>query len=83
MCPNNFLSLEILVGFNNQESCREIFILELQNKSQLLFSGKGREEIETSDIEDDLSSYVSNLSYQQNIDKESLGEGSRLLFELK
>ncbi|KAL5260632.1 hypothetical protein ACHWQZ_G010696 [Mnemiopsis leidyi] len=38
--------------------------------------GKGREEIETSDIEDDLSSYVSNLSYQQNIDKESLGEGS-------
>ena len=36
--------------------------------------------METSDIEDDLSSYVSNLSYQQNIDKESLGEGSKLFF---
>ncbi|XP_063679567.1 interferon-related developmental regulator 2-like [Bolinopsis microptera] len=37
--------------------------------------GKAREELETSDIEDDLSSYVSNLSYQ-HIDKDSIGSGS-------
>ena len=47
------------------------------NSQYLSFLGKGREELETSDIEDDLSSYVSNLSYQQHIDRESLGEGSK------
>jgi len=38
---------------------------------------KDRKNIEeTSDIEDDISSYVSNMSYQNNLERESIGEGS-------
>jgi len=38
---------------------------------------KGRKNVEeTSDIEDDISSYVSNMSYQNNLERESIGEGS-------
>lgn len=38
---------------------------------------KGRKNVEeTSDIEDDISSYVSNMSYQNNLERESVGEGS-------
>lgn len=38
---------------------------------------KGRNrEIECSDYEDDVSSFISNISYQNNLERESLGEGS-------
>lgn len=39
---------------------------------------KGRrfEEAGTSDMEDDMSSFVSNLSYQNHVDRDSVGEGS-------
>ena len=40
----------------------------------------GRKNVEeTSDIEDDISSYVSNMSYQNNLERESVGEGSKSL----